>query len=199
MLARVPTSISVRDEIARKLVQALRSALESSAAGEAAQGAPAFANPLAAEYFIRQHGLERVTASYDLNAEQLAGLLEAAPAEWFEITVHQHMPMFHMEHCVFCALLSPGKNRTDCGRPCDRHDLKLRDRVGAEHPVRFLCEIEGDPLAGDLPFHLRTGLGQYYPVFFDVYRWFHCTHVDDRQMTPVTGNIRDGIKGNRFA
>ncbi len=41
--------------------------------------------------------------------------------------------MFHMEHCVFCAVMSPGKNKTDCGRPCDRHAVELRDRVGAEH------------------------------------------------------------------
>jgi putative protease len=46
------------------------------------------------------------------------------------------MPMFHMEHCVFCAFLSSGTDYTNCGRPCDRHDLKLRDRVGAHHPVK---------------------------------------------------------------
>jgi putative protease len=34
---------------------------------------------------------------------------------------------------VFCAVLSPGKNKSDCGRPCDRHVVELRDRVGAEH------------------------------------------------------------------
>jgi U32 family peptidase len=44
--------------------------------------------------------------------------------------------MFHMEHCVFCAFLSSGTDYRNCGRPCDRHDLKLRDRVGAEHPVK---------------------------------------------------------------
>jgi putative protease len=38
-----------------------------------------------------------------------------------------------MEHCVFCAFLSPGHDKTDCGRPCDRHDVRLRDRVGMEH------------------------------------------------------------------
>ena len=43
--------------------------------------------------------------------------------------------MFHMEHCVFCAVLSPGTNKTNCGRPCDRHEVKLRDRVGMEHPL----------------------------------------------------------------
>jgi putative protease len=41
--------------------------------------------------------------------------------------------MFHMEHCVFCSLLSPGTNKTNCGRPCDRHEVKLRDRTGVEH------------------------------------------------------------------
>ena len=94
------------------------------------------ANRLAAEYFKHKFGLERVTASYDLNCGQLEALLEAAPPEWFEITIHQHMPMFHMEHCVFCAFLSRGTDYTNCGRPCDKHGLKLRDRVGAEHPVK---------------------------------------------------------------
>jgi putative protease len=94
------------------------------------------ANRLTADYFKNQFHLERVTASYDLNFAQLEALLQAAPPEWFEVTVHQHIPMFHMEHCVFCAFLSSGTDYTNCGRPCDRHDLKLRDRVGAEHPVK---------------------------------------------------------------
>jgi putative protease len=94
------------------------------------------ANRLAADYFKNKIGLERVTASYDLDFTQLEALLQAAPPEWFEITIHQHMPMFHMEHCVFCAFLSSGTDYTNCGRPCDKHDLKLRDRVGAEHPVK---------------------------------------------------------------
>ena len=45
------------------------------------------------------------------------------------------MPMFHMEHCVFCAVLSPGTNKHNCGRPCDTHEVKLRDRIGMEHPL----------------------------------------------------------------
>ena len=94
------------------------------------------ANRLTAEYFKNEFGLERLTASYDLNFTQLEALLQAAPPEWFEVTLHQHMPMFHMEHCVFCAFLSQGTDYTNCGRPCDHHDLKLRDRVGAEHPVK---------------------------------------------------------------
>lgn len=94
------------------------------------------ANRLTADYFKNKFGLERVTASYDLNFRQLEALLQAAPPEWFEVTIHQHIPMFHMEHCVFCAFLSSGTDYTNCGRPCDVHDVKLRDRVGAEHPVK---------------------------------------------------------------
>jgi len=94
------------------------------------------ANPLTAEYLVAQHGLERVTASYDLNVAQLEALLASAPAAWFDLTLHQHMPMFHMEHCVFCAFLSDGKDYRDCGRPCDSHQVKLRDRVGAELPLK---------------------------------------------------------------
>ena len=94
------------------------------------------ANAPSAEYFRDRYGLERLTASYDLNATQLEDLLRAAPPEWFEVTIHQHMPMFHMEHCVFCAFLSQGTDYSNCGRPCDTHELRLRDRVGAEHPVK---------------------------------------------------------------
>lgn len=94
------------------------------------------ANRFAAEYFRSEFGLERLAASYDLNPSELEALLTGAPAEWFEVTIHQHMPMFHMEHCLFCAFLTTGTDYTNCGRPCDRHELKLKDRVGAEHPVK---------------------------------------------------------------
>ena len=92
------------------------------------------ANDRAAEFFL-DAGCERVTASYDCNREQLLALVGAAPADRLEVVVHQHMPMFHMEHCVFCAVLSPGTNKTNCGRPCDEHAVKLRDRLGVEHPL----------------------------------------------------------------
>jgi putative protease len=94
------------------------------------------ANPWTAEYYLRHFGLERVTASYDLNIAQLEALLAAAPALDFDITIHQHMPMFHMEHCVFCAFLTSGKDYRDCGRPCESQRVALRDRVGAELPLR---------------------------------------------------------------
>jgi putative protease len=93
------------------------------------------ANPLTAAFFMRQ-GLEQVTVSYDLNISQVLDLLRAAPPAWFQLTIHQHMPMFHMEHCVFAAFMSEGKSFLDCGRPCEKHRVHLRDRVGIEHPLR---------------------------------------------------------------
>jgi putative protease len=94
------------------------------------------ANHRTADYFRNGFGLERVTASYDLNTAQLEALLQGVPPDGFEVTIHQHMPMFHMEHCVFCAFLSSGRDYRDCGRPCDRHQVGLRDRVGIEHPLK---------------------------------------------------------------
>jgi len=41
-----------------------------------------------------------------------------------------------MEHCVFCAFLSHGTDYTNCGRPCDKHNVQLRDRVGALHALK---------------------------------------------------------------
>ncbi|MCH1438254.1 MAG: U32 family peptidase [Rubripirellula sp.] len=81
-------------------------------------------------------GASRVTASYDLNRDQLIGLIDSVPSAWIETVIHQHMPMFHMEHCVYCSVLSPGTNKTNCGRPCDNHLVALRDRVGAEHTLQ---------------------------------------------------------------
>ncbi|GIX50049.1 MAG: peptidase U32 [Limisphaera sp.] len=94
------------------------------------------ANHLAAEFFLERFGLQRVTASYDLDADQLEALVRALPPGCVEVTLHQHMPMFHMEHCVFCAFLSEGHDYRDCGRPCEKHRVQLRDRVGMLHPVK---------------------------------------------------------------
>ena len=94
------------------------------------------ANGLTAEWLMQNYSLEGLTASYDLDANQVAALMQSAPPAWFEVTIHQHMPMFHMEHCVFCAFLSKGKDYRDCGRPCEKHRVKLRDRVGAEHILK---------------------------------------------------------------
>jgi putative protease len=92
------------------------------------------ANELTAELFLAE-GLERLTPSYDLNWEQFRCLAGRTDAGRLEAVIHQHMPMFHNEHCVFAATLSQGKDHRDCGRPCDRHQVDLRDRTGARFPL----------------------------------------------------------------
>jgi U32 family peptidase len=77
-----------------------------------------------------------LTVSYDLTFEQILALLAYSPSGRYELTLHQHMPMFHMEHCVFAAFLSNGTDYTNCGRPCDRHRVEVRDRVGLTHLVK---------------------------------------------------------------
>jgi putative protease len=92
------------------------------------------ANELTAELLLSE-GLSRLVPSYDLSWEQLTTLVERSVPHKFETVVHQHMPMFHMEHCVFAHTMSTGTDATNCGRPCDRHRVQLRDRVGAEFPL----------------------------------------------------------------
>ncbi len=95
------------------------------------------ANPLTARLLMEEGGFENLTISYDLNESQVADLLQSSPPEWFELTIHQHMPMFHMEHCVFCTFLSNGgTNVKNCGKPCEKHEVQLRDRVGQLHVLK---------------------------------------------------------------
>ena len=92
------------------------------------------ANELTAELLIRT-GLVHLVPSYDLNWDQLAALLRQSSPDWFEPVIHQHMPMFHTEWCAFAAYLSTGTNHTNCGRPCERHTVELRDRMGQNFPL----------------------------------------------------------------
>jgi putative protease len=92
------------------------------------------ANELTAAIFAEAN-LLRMVPSYDLNWRQLAAMLGRFDVARFEVVIHQHMPMFHMEHCVFAHTLSTGKDYRDCGRPCEKHHVDLRDRVGQPHPL----------------------------------------------------------------
>ena len=80
-------------------------------------------------------GLDTFTAAHDLDAVQLFALLEHVPAAQTTVVVHHHIPTFHTEHCVYAHLLSKGADFRTCGRPCEAHEVALRDRVGLVHPV----------------------------------------------------------------
>ena len=99
-------------------------------------------------------GLAAFTPSFDLDGAQLVELMAASSAgpafgPWAEIVIHHPMALFHMEHCVIAALLSEGKDHRTCGRPCDRHQISLRDRAGVDHPV------EADVGCRNTVFHAR--------------------------------------------
>ena len=93
------------------------------------------ANHKAVELFA-EVGLDLITPSYDLNIQQMVDLLEKADTAMLEVVIHQHLPMFHTEHCVYCTFMSEGTNYTNCGRPCEEQRASLKDRIGMSHPVR---------------------------------------------------------------
>src|SRR5205085_6566914 len=80
-------------------------------------------------------GLATLTPAYDLDLAQLRDLCGGVPGERLEVTIHQHLPLFHNEHCVYSHLLSDGTDFNSCGRPCEKHLVQLRDHLGMEHPV----------------------------------------------------------------
>jgi putative protease len=106
------------------------------------------ANHLAAAVLLER--LDVVTPSYDLDERQLAAFLSGGLGARLELPIHQPLPLFHTEHCLFAALLSSGSDHTCCGRPCDRHVVSLRDRVGVELPV------EADVGCRNTVFHARA-------------------------------------------
>ena len=92
------------------------------------------ANALSARAFL-DAGCDALVPTFDLDAAQVAALSRAVDPRRLEVVVHHHLPVFHTEHCVFCRFLSNGKDHTDCGHPCERHRLALRDERGRLHPV----------------------------------------------------------------
>ncbi|MFN3199900.1 MAG: DUF3656 domain-containing protein [Bradymonadia bacterium] len=90
-------------------------------------------------------GLDSFTVAHDLDAEQLFGLFDrmkalGIPRHRATVTVHHHIPTFHTEHCVYAHLLSNGRDFRTCGRPCEAHQVGLKDHTGKVHPV--LVDVE---------------------------------------------------------
>jgi len=92
------------------------------------------ASSVTAELYLGM-GLARITPTHDLNAAQVADLARRAGAERIEAIAFHHLPVFHTEHCVFCRFLSKGTSYRDCGRPCEKHRVELKDAQGRAHPV----------------------------------------------------------------
>ncbi len=92
------------------------------------------ANAISAELLLNA-GLRRLTPTHDLNAAQITALARHAGAHRIEAVAYHHLPVFHTEHCVFCRFLSTGTSYKDCGRPCEKHQVALRDTAGRAHAV----------------------------------------------------------------
>lgn len=104
-------------------------------------------NSISASYLLTK-GLTRICPSYDLNSEQVVELIAACDPGRFEVTLHHYIPAFHMEHCVFAAFLSSGSSYRDCGKPCEKHRVELRDPKGALHPLKADAECRNTMFNG---------------------------------------------------
>lgn len=92
------------------------------------------ANAITAQDFLEK-GLLRITPTYDLNARQVENLCRRIAPQHLEVIAYSHLPVFHTEHCVFCRFMSDGTDNTNCGHPCEKHQVSLRDQSGRMHPV----------------------------------------------------------------
>jgi putative protease len=92
------------------------------------------ANSLTAAHLLGM-GLATITASFDLDEDQLFAMLKHLPGERVAVVAQHRIPTFHTEHCVYAHLLSNGRDYRSCGRPCERHQVALKDHTGREHPV----------------------------------------------------------------
>lgn len=92
------------------------------------------ANFLSAETYLAM-GLKQITPTYDLNGQQIAELAGHVSPKKLEVIAYSHLPVFHMEHCVFCRFLSDGTDSSNCGHPCEKHQISIQDAQGRNHPV----------------------------------------------------------------
>ena len=117
---------------------------------------------------VLKHNIDAFTPSFDLDSRQLTALLSRGVGHLAELVVHHPMPLFHMEHCVFAALLSGGRDFRTCGRPCETHTVALRDRVGLHNPVEAdigcrntVFHAQPQSAASVVPAAQKVGVGRF--------------------------------------
>jgi putative protease len=173
------------------LVEALRHREPRALTGDFSLNA---ANVLTAREFFAL-GLQYLTPTYDLNAEQVAALARQVGGERIEAVAYQHLPVFHTEHCVFCRFLSTGTSYRDCGRPCEEHRVALRDTSGRAHPVmadvgcrNTVFGAEAQEASQHLEAWRTAGIARFRLEF---------AHESATQVTAVTRAFEDALAGRR--
>jgi putative protease len=142
--------------------------------------------------------LSRLAPTYDLNAAQMCGLARALGPEGaglVEAVVHQHLPIFHTEHCVFCRFLSDGNSYRDCGHPCETASMHLRDSGGQDHLVladmgcrNTVFNAQAQSALWHLPELVRAGVRHLRVELVDEPAQF---------VGPLLGAYRDVLTGSR--
>jgi putative protease len=152
------------------------------------------ANSVSAAEFL-ELGIERFTPTHDLNAAQITSLAQDAGANRIEAIAYQHLPVFHMEHCVFCRFLSSGTSYRDCGRPCETHVVAVRDPAGRAHPVmadvgcrNTVFGAEAQEASRYLEQWLAAGIRHFRLEF---------AHESAAQVVDVTRAFQDALSGRR--
>ena len=116
-------------------------------------------------------------------------------AQSLEAIVHQHLPIFHTEHCVFCRFLSEGDNYTNCGHPCETNTVHLRDERGSDHLVL------ADMGCRNTVFNAQAQSGAFYlPALLGAgFRSFRLELVDEPggQVAALLDGYRDVLQGRQ--
>lgn len=152
------------------------------------------ANVLSADIFLKLQ-LLRLTPTHDLNAEQIVSLAKRLDAKNLEVIAYQHLPVFHMEHCVFSRFLSTGTSYKDCGHPCEKHRVELKDKEGREHPVmadvgcrNTVFGAEAQEASSYLERWQKTGIVHFRLEF---------VHESATQVTQITQAFADTLCGKQ--